>query len=60
MIDKFCDGYGFQETQAFKAIAEQKGFEFDEALTADVDIKDIPNFYNENGQKSVDIADVKL
>ena len=60
MIDAFCDGYGFKETKAFKTIAEQKNLEFEDAVDVKLDIKDIPNFYNENGQKTIDIAEVKI
>lgn len=60
MIDAFCDGYGLKEVQAFKTIAEQKNLEFEEAVDVELDVKDIPNFYNENGQKTIDIAEVKV
>lgn len=52
--------YGYNEPQAFETIAQQKDFKFAASGNVDVPVTDIPNFYNQNGQTKIDIAEVEL
>ena len=52
--------YGYEEPKAFETTAEQKDFKFATPGNVDVPVTDIPNFYNQNGQTKIDIAEVEL
>ena len=54
------DSYGYKEEEAFKTIAEQKGFEFYAPKNVSGDVLLHDSFYTEGGQELVDLVKPKI
>ena len=54
------DSYGYKEEEAFKTIAEQKGFEFDAPKNVSGDVLSHDSFYTEGGQELADLVEPKI